>query len=186
MHTELEVTALFIFAPAPRSIFAEDDGVIFENEHAILQRVVVPADELEGHVGEAEVAPLTAEANSVEEDIALIYVTLKRDEPLTPNSPPEYQHYPNIPFDVVFENDRLFVQRAKIEPGVFEGVHGHPGNQIFVHIKGGTWSAIKDGEPTGPVIVRKAGESGWMSEVNEHEYGNVGDTTIDLVWITLK
>jgi hypothetical protein len=52
MHTELEVTALFIFAPAPQSVLAEDEGVIFENEHAILQRVVVPADELEGHVGE--------------------------------------------------------------------------------------------------------------------------------------
>ena len=80
----------------------------------------------------------------------------------------------------------MFVQRAKIAPGMYEGVHGHPGNQIFVHIKGGTWSAIENGVPTGPVIVRQAGESGWMDEVDIHEYGNVGDTTIDLVWITLK
>ena len=91
-----------------------------------------------------------------------------------------------LPERIVHVRPSRCSQRAKIEPGVFEGAHGHPGNQIFVHIKGGTWSAIEDGKPTGPVIVREAGESGWMGEVDAHEYGNVGETTIDLVWITLK
>jgi hypothetical protein len=37
--------------------------------------------------------------------------------------------------------------------------------------------------------VRKDGEVGWMEAVDfseGHESGNTGDTTIDLVWITLK
>jgi quercetin dioxygenase-like cupin family protein len=184
MPAEPNVTALFVFAP-PQSTHA-DAAVIFENEHALLQRTVVPASEWDGQVGEAEVASLSANKDADDTDIALIYVTLKSDQPLTPDNPPERQHYPYIPLELVFENDRLMLQRARIEPGVFEGVHGHPGNQVFVHIKGGTWSAIEDGRPTGPEIVRKPGESGWMGEVDQHEYGNVGDTTIDLVWITLK
>jgi hypothetical protein len=37
--------------------------------------------------------------------------------------------------------------------------------------------------------VRADGYVGWMDAIplsQEHESGNVGDTTIDLVWITLK
>ena len=186
MPAEPNATALFVFAPPPASILSADEGVIFENEHALLQRIVVPASEWDGQVGEADVASLNADKDFGDIDIALIYVTLKSGELLTPDDPPYQQHYPYISLELLFENDRLRVQRAIVEPGVFEGAHGHPGNQIFVHIKGGTWSAIEDGVPTGPEIVRKPGESGWMGEVDKHEYGNVGDTTIDLVWITLK
>ena len=186
MLAEPNATALFVFAPPPRSMLAKNEGVIFENEHAVLHRVVLPVGEWEGKVGGGDVVPLSGDDNCGGSDIAIIYVTLKGGQPLAPGNPPAAQHYPNIPLEVVFENDRLRVQRVKIEPGQFEGVHSHPGNQIFVHIKGGTWSAIEDGEPTGPEIVRKPGESGWMGEIDKHEYGNVGDTTIDLVWITLK
>ncbi|MGI9221967.1 MAG: hypothetical protein ACR2QS_13125 [Woeseiaceae bacterium] len=186
MPADPNATALFIFAQPPRSMLAENEGVIFENEHVLLQRIVVPVGEWDGQVGASEVASLNADKDAGDADIALMYVTLKSGELLTPDEPPERQHYPNAPLEFVFENDRLMLQRAKIEPGVFEGVHGHPGNQIFVHIKGGTWSAIEDGQPVGPEIVRKPGESGWMGEVDKHEYGNVGNTTIDLVWITLK
>ena len=183
MRAGQNVAALLILAPPPRSALTEGDGVIFENEHAVLQRFV--AAEGEWDAADSHVVPLLTDDSS-ETETAFIYMTLKSDELLTPDNPPELQQYPNIPLELVFENDRLRVQRARIEPGVFEGVHGHPGNQIFLHIKGGTWSAIKDGEPIGDVIVREAGESGWMDAVHEHEYGNVGDTTIDLVWITLK
>ena len=31
-------------------------------------------------------------------------------------------------------------------PGEWEGVHSHPGNQIYVHIKGGYWSGKMHGE----------------------------------------
>lgn len=186
INTGPKASAQFIFAPPPHSTLAEDEGVIFENEHALVQRVVVSAAEWQGATDDPETATLNADADSDDTDIALIYVALKSDQPLTPDNPPALQHYPNIPLDVVFENDRLRLQRVKIGPGEFEGVHGHPGNQIFVHIKGGTWSAIEGGKPTGPEIVRKPGDSGWMAEVDKHEYGNVGDTTVDLVWITLK
>lgn len=108
---------------------------------------------------------------------------------VTDENRPFLLNYPNLEDSdgrVIFENEHVVLQRLVVPAGMWEGVHSHPGNQIFVHIKGGTWSAIKDGKPTGDEIVRQAGESGWMESVHEHEYGNVGDTTIDLVWITLK
>lgn len=249
IHTGLRITTLLIFALPTWSANAEDDGVtdenrpyllnypnledsdgrvIFENEHVVLQRLVVPGRMWEGvhsHPGnqlyvhvkggewtgrmagettyEAEIStdgevgwmdaiPLSAghdSGNTGDTPIDLIYVTLKSDQPLTPDNPPEAQHYPNNPLEPLFENHRMIVQRVKVEPGQFEGVHCHPGNQIFIHIKGGEWSAINAGTPTGPIITREPGDFGWMGEIDMsegHEYGNVGDTTIDLVWITLK
>ena len=42
---------------------------------------------------------------------------------------------------------------------------------------------------SGSTVVREDGAVGWMNAVDlseEHESGNTGDTTIDLIWITLK
>ena len=83
----------------------------------------------------------------------------------------------------------MIVQRVKIEPGQWEGIHGHPGNQVFIHIKGGAWSGRRGGKPTNSRIVREDGAVGWMDTIDlgeEHDSGNIGDTAIDLIWITLK
>lgn len=98
--------------------------------------------------------------------------------------------YPNIPGELVLDNEYVVVQRFIIEPGQWEGIHSHPGNQIAVRVKGGLWAGRRGGrevyrmtEPT------KDGSVGWMDAVDlseGHESGNVGDTPIDLVWITLK
>jgi hypothetical protein len=65
----------------------------------------------------------------------------------------------------------------------------HPGNQIYIHIKGGIWSERRGGKQLPPSAFSETGSVGWM-EANDmsvaHESGNTGDTTIDLVWITLK
>ena len=58
-----------------------------------------------------------------------------------------YQHYPNIPGEILFENDKLVVQKFIIEPGQWEGVHAHPGNQLYVHIRGGEWT-VRYGDRT--------------------------------------
>ena len=45
------------------------------------------------------------------------------------------------------------------------------------------------GRGSGGPRVRTPVETGWMEAIDigeEHESGNVGDTTIDLVWVTLK
>jgi hypothetical protein len=87
------------------------------------------------------------------------------------------------------ENDRVIVQRVQIEPGQWEGVHSHPGNQIFIYIKGGILSERLDGVQSPPEPFSKTGIVGWMDAVDlsiRHEYGNTGDNMIDLIWITLK
>jgi hypothetical protein len=205
-----------------------DGEVVFENEHVILQRLVVPAGEWEGvhshpgnqlyvhikggewsgrlggesqysaivsedgDVGWMDAIPLSAghnSGNTGDTDIDLIYVTLKGDAPIAPDVDHEPQYYPNVPLDLLFENDRMIVQRGQIGPGQWEGVHSHPGNQIFIHIKGGVWSSRMGGKLIRSGIVREDGAAGWMDAIPlsaGHESGNTGDTAIDLVWVTLK
>ena len=202
--------------------------VVLENEHVVVQRLVVPAgkwegvhshpgnqlyvhikggewtgrlgDQLEyseeispdGEVGWMDAIPLSAEhdsGNTGDTPIDIIYVTLKSDEPIAPDGEHTAQHYPKIPMKLLLENDRMIVQRVQVGPGEWEGVHSHPGNQVFIHVKGGEWSGRRGGKSTGSTVVREDGAVGWMDAIDlseEHESGNTGDTTIDLIWITLK
>ena len=145
-----------------------------------------------GSVGWMEPVPPSEEhesGNTGDTPIDLIWVTLKSDEPISPDVEHVPQIYPDIPLELLLENDRVIVQRVQIEPGAWEGIHSHPGNQIFIHIKGGTWAGRMAGVESDPSPVRQDGEVGWMEAIDmseEHESGNVGDTTIDLVWVTLK
>ena len=73
-----------------------------------------------------------------------------------------------------------------MKPGAWEGIHPHPGNQLYVHVKGGTWN-VKYGEKEN-VSSSKTGSIGWYHAValsEQHQSGNVGDSPIDLIWITL-
>ena len=104
-------------------------------------------------------------------------------------SNPCHQYYPNIPGELLLENDKLVVQRFTIQPGQWEGIHSHPGNQIYVHIDGGEWSGRIGGKSEYSGEIDEDGSVGWMDAIPlsaGHEFGNTGDTTIDLVWITLK
>ena len=97
------------------------------------------------------------------------------------------QHYPNIPGEVLFENDKLVVQKFIIEPGQWEGVHPHPGNQLYIHIRGGEWTVRRGDEKT--TSYSETGSVGWMDAIalsEDHESGNTGDSTIELLWVTLK
>ena len=107
---------------------------------------------------------------------------------LAEQSNPCYQYYPNIPGELLLENDKLVVQRFTIQPGQWEGIHRHPSDQLYIHIKGGEWTVKYGDEAT--TSYSPAGEIGWddsVTELNElHESGNTGDEPIDLVWVTLK
>ena len=101
---------------------------------------------------------------------------------------PYHQYYPNIPGEVLLENDKVVVQRFVIEPGQWEGVHPHPGNQIYIHIRGGEWTGRLGGK-TVDVGFSETGSVGWMDAIDiseQHESGNTGDTPIELIWVTLK
>jgi len=145
-----------------------------------------------GSVGWMERIPLSEgheSGNTGDAPIDLIWVTLKGAGPIAPDVEHKPQVYPNIPIELLLDNDRVIVQRVQVEPGQWEGIHSHPGNQVFVHIKGGTWAGRSGGEQSPTTTDREDGAIGWMEAIDiseEHESGNVGDTPIDLVWITLK
>ena len=47
------------------------------------------------------------------------------------------QHYPNIPTEFTFENDRALVQNVVLQPGEWEGIHSHSGNQPYIILTAG-------------------------------------------------
>jgi len=127
--------------------------------------------------------------NTGDTPIDLIWVTLKDDAPIAPEVEHVGQIYPNIPLELLLENERVIVQRVQIEPGEWEGIHSHPGNQVYIHIKGGTWSGRSGGVQSPPSPFSETGSVGWMDPVPlsaGHESGNTGDATIDLIWVTVK
>ena len=91
--------------------------------------------------------------------------------------------------EVLLENEHVVLQRLVVGPGEWEGIHSHPGNQVYIHIKGGIWSERRGDVQSPPEPLSKAGSVGWLDAVDlgmGHESGNTGDTTIDLVLVTLK
>jgi mannose-6-phosphate isomerase-like protein (cupin superfamily) len=150
------------------------------------------SDSADGSAGWTEAIPLSAEhesGNTGDTPIELIWVTLKGNAPIAPEVEHPPQIYPNIPLELLLENDRVIVQRVQVEPGQWEGIHSHPGNQVAIHLKGGTWSERIGGVQSPSSTVREAGAVGWVDAIDlseEHESGNTGDTTIDLIWVTLK
>ena len=103
-------------------------------------------------------------------------------------SNPCHQYYPNILGELLLENDKLVVQRFTVQSGQWEGIHRHPPDQLYIHIKGGEWTVKYGDEAT--TSYSPTGEIGWDDSATElselHESGNTGDESIDLVWVTLK
>lgn len=101
---------------------------------------------------------------------------------------PCHMYYPNIPGEMLLDNDKLVVQRFIIEPGQWEGIHRHPANQLYIHVKGGEWT-VKYGDDAETSLYSDGG-IGWSDTSTEldamHESGNTGDEPIDLIWVTLK
>ena len=149
----------------------------------------------DGSVGWMAPIPLSEgheSGNTGDAPIDLIWVTLKKDAPVGPADKQVLLTYPNLADpdgEVLLENDRVVVQRFIIHPGEWEGIHSHPGNQVYIHIKGGIWSGRRGGVQRDPSPFSETGSVGWSKTVplsEGHESGNTGDTTIDLIWVTLK
>lgn len=103
------------------------------------------------------------------------------------NKPSCYQSCPNIEGEPLLENDKVVVQRFIFPPGQREGVHSHPPDQFYIHIKGGLWKVRYGDHVT----------SGYSSTGFIACYGpvgldedrlsvNAGKEPIDLIWVTLK
>ena len=100
--------------------------------------------------------------------------------------------YPNLDCPqgrVVLDNDLVVLQRLVVPPHTWEGIHSHPGNQLYVHIRGGEWSGRLAGEAEYTAVDSPDGEVGWLDAIPMsagHDSGNTGDTPIDLIYVTLK
>jgi len=146
----------------------------------------------DGEVGWMDPIPLSAgheSGNTGETPIDLIYVTLKDDAPVSPDVEHVPQTYPNITPELLLENDRMIVQRVEVGPGQWTGIHSHPGNQVYIQIKGGTWSERRGGLLTAQGTFMQAGSVGWVNSVDlgdGHEIGNTGDTAVEFVLVTIK
>ena len=101
-------------------------------------------------------------------------------------------NYPNIDDsdgEIVYENDLVILQKLIVGPGEWEGIHSHPGNQIYVHIKGGYWSGMLGDQFEYQHEYSADGSVGWMDQIPieaEHNSGNTGDNPIELIYVTLK
>jgi hypothetical protein len=92
-----------------------------------------------------------------------------------------YPNLENSDGDVVLENEHVILQRLVMGPGEWEGIQSHPGNQLYVHIKGGEWSGRTGGKSEYSGIVSKDGEVGWMDAIPlsaGHDFGNTGDSRL--------
>ena len=100
--------------------------------------------------------------------------------------------YPNLENsggEVVLNNEHVILQRLVVPAGEWEGIHSHPGNQLYVHINGGEWSGRLGGEAEYSASISEDGSVGWMDAIPlsaGHDSGNTGDAPIDLIYVTLK
>lgn len=108
------------------------------------------------------------------------------------NLSPYLLNYPNLDDpdgEVVLNNQHVVLQKLIVGPGEWEGIHSHPGNQIYVHIKGGYWSGMLGGQFEYQHEFDADGSVGWMDQIPieaKHNSGNTGDSPIELIYVTLK
>ena len=146
----------------------------------------------DGGVGWMDAIPLSAghnSGNTGDTPIDLIYVTLKDEAPISPGAEHAKQAFPDAPTELLLENERMIVQRVRLEPGQWTGAHGHPGNQVYVHIKEGTWSERRGGSQTAASEDLEAGAAGWLDAIASsegHDVGNTGETPVEFVLVTIK
>lgn len=100
-----------------------------------------------------------------------------------------YLNYPNVPGEDLLENAWVIVQRFQLKPGQWEGVHAHNPNTFYVFIKGAHWLTKSKENPRGAPGSAPDGLVAWMDPIDisdEHQSGNIGTTTGDVVWVALK
>jgi hypothetical protein len=100
-----------------------------------------------------------------------------------------YLNYPNVPGEDVLENSWVIVQRFKMKPGEWEGVHAHNPNTFYIFIKGGKWVSKSQTHPAGVAGSATDGTIAWMDTIGlseQHQSGNTGSNETEVVWVTLK
>jgi quercetin dioxygenase-like cupin family protein len=137
----------------------------------------------------------TGSINTSRTPIELLWVTLKvhpsSARETSPHHRPSYGYlnYPNIAGEDVLENDQVIVQRFKMNPGDWEGIHAHNPGTFYIFIKGGNWVSKSKEHPEGVPGSAPDGSVAWMDTIDlsdEHQSGNVGTNSSEVVWVSLK
>ena len=103
------------------------------------------------------------------------------------------QYYPNVPGEILLEDDRVVVQRFVLEPGQWEGIHAHPEYQLVIVLNSSdeltyrfedkeTVFSYPDGQP-------EKMSTFWRPAVDfseQHESGNTGTHPLEWIAITFK
>jgi quercetin dioxygenase-like cupin family protein len=130
--------------------------------------------------------------NTGSTSIELLWVTLKAaSRAMSAGQRPKYGYlnYPNIAGEDVLENDQVIVQRFKMNPGDWEGIHAHNPNTFYIFIKGGKYVSTSKEHPEGVPGSAADGSVAWMDTIDisdDHQSGNVGTTSTEVVWVALK
>jgi quercetin dioxygenase-like cupin family protein len=94
------------------------------------------------------------------------------------------QVYPNMPADVVFENERFLAQRLSSEPGQWAGEHSHTASQLVVVLMGGTLTYREGGMET-PVTYAD-GDVFSIEPTEAHDHSVTSDSQFVGILITVK
>jgi quercetin dioxygenase-like cupin family protein len=133
--------------------------------------------------------------NTSRTPIDLLWVTLKAHASSARETSPRhrpsygYLNYPNIAGEDVLENDQMIVQRFKMNPGDWEGIHAHNPGTFYIFIKGGNWVSKSKEHPEGVPGSAADGSVAWMDTIDlsdEHQSGNAGTNSTEVVWVSLK
>jgi quercetin dioxygenase-like cupin family protein len=98
-------------------------------------------------------------------------------------APAAGQVYPNMPAELVFENERFVAQRLSSEPGQWAGDHSHTGGQLVVVLEGGTQTYREGGEET--TKTREAGDVFWVEPTEAHDHAVSGDSPFTRILVTI-
>lgn len=88
--------------------------------------------------------------------------------------------YPDVPTEVVFENDRVTVELVRAEPGQWTGEHDHTGTHIGIVLTDGTIDYRTDGEETSRTFER--GEA-TLLESTTHDHAVAGESAMEFLLV---
>lgn len=105
------------------------------------------------------------------------------------------QVYPNIPGEVLLDDERVVVQRFRLEPGEWEGIHEHPAYQLVIVLQssdeltqrfGDTETVLRIDEAQRQESMSVFWRPGPVALSERHETGNTGARALEWIAITFK
>ena len=105
------------------------------------------------------------------------------------------QSYPNISGEVLLDDERVIVQRFRLEPGEWEGIHEHPEHQLVIVLQssdeltqrfGETETVISNIDRQRPQSMSVFWRPGPVALSERHETGNTGTRALEWIAITFK